>query len=102
DGIRDFHVTGVQTCALPILEVADLGSKNGTFVNGRRVERASLRDGDELRFGEAVVRVQWVGRVGPLVADDAPGPKVARPPELSEIGRASCREGGENWRGGGG
>src|SRR5207302_6366220 len=22
DGIRDFHVTGVQTCALPILEVA--------------------------------------------------------------------------------
>src|SRR5207302_6568915 len=22
DGIRDFHVTGVQTCALPILQVA--------------------------------------------------------------------------------
>src|SRR5207302_3275319 len=25
DGIRDFHVTGVQTCALPILAVADGG-----------------------------------------------------------------------------
>src|SRR5690606_39518371 len=24
DGIRDFHVTGVQTCALPILNNADL------------------------------------------------------------------------------
>src|SRR5690606_40537798 len=24
DGIRDFHVTGVQTCALPILELNDL------------------------------------------------------------------------------
>src|SRR5215475_15274691 len=24
DGIRDFHVTGVQTCALPILETARL------------------------------------------------------------------------------
>src|SRR5690606_40823078 len=23
DGIRDFHVTGVQTCALPILDAAD-------------------------------------------------------------------------------
>src|SRR5690606_40962951 len=23
DGIRDFHVTGVQTCALPILKFAD-------------------------------------------------------------------------------
>lgn len=65
------------------VEVADLGSKNGTFVNGRRVERASLRDGDELRFGEAVVRVQWVGRVGPSVPGDERGPRVARPPELS-------------------
>src|SRR5690606_40113417 len=24
DGIRDFHVTGVQTCALPIYEIAEL------------------------------------------------------------------------------
>src|SRR5690606_40214607 len=26
DGIRDFHVTGVQTCALPIYELTSLGS----------------------------------------------------------------------------
>src|SRR5690606_40079742 len=26
DGIRDFHVTGVQTCALPILIFADAGA----------------------------------------------------------------------------
>src|SRR5690606_40725403 len=25
DGIRDFHVTGVQTCALPILRIITLG-----------------------------------------------------------------------------
>src|SRR5690606_41161501 len=35
DGIRDFHVTGVQTCALPIWtphEVQDiLGTKKGEF-----------------------------------------------------------------------
>ena len=31
--------------------VRDLGSTNGTFVNGRRIESGTLRDGDELRFG---------------------------------------------------
>src|SRR6266508_5096900 len=29
DGIRDGHVTGVQTCALPISEVASLGRELG-------------------------------------------------------------------------
>jgi DNA-binding winged helix-turn-helix (wHTH) protein len=33
-------------------EVEDLASKNGTYVNGRRIEgRAPLADGDELRLG---------------------------------------------------
>src|SRR5207302_8067738 len=29
DGIRDFHVTGVQTCALPIWPIGPLGSDRG-------------------------------------------------------------------------
>ncbi len=29
----------------------DLGSSNGTFVNGRRVDELKLRDGDEIRVG---------------------------------------------------
>lgn len=33
------------------LEVTDLGSTNGTFVNGQRVERAILRDGDRIGVG---------------------------------------------------
>lgn len=32
------------------LEVEDLRSSNGTFVNGTKVEKSLLRDGDELRF----------------------------------------------------
>ena len=32
-------------------EVVDLGSVNGTFVNGKRVERAPIRDGDNLQVG---------------------------------------------------
>src|SRR5690606_40004171 len=35
DGIRDFHVTGVQTCALPIYEVQVLQSRdNPTYADG--------------------------------------------------------------------
>jgi hypothetical protein len=38
--------------------VRDLGSTNGTFLNGRRIERARLRDGDELRFGNTRMRFE--------------------------------------------
>lgn len=31
--------------------VSDLGSKNGTWLNGRRIDSAVLRNGDELYFG---------------------------------------------------
>jgi pSer/pThr/pTyr-binding forkhead associated (FHA) protein len=31
----------------------DLGSINGTFINGRRVKTARLEDGCEVRFGQA-------------------------------------------------
>jgi pSer/pThr/pTyr-binding forkhead associated (FHA) protein len=40
------------------LEVEDLESTNGTFVNGRRVERASLAPGDTLRIGRAELTVE--------------------------------------------
>ncbi len=38
--------------------VRDLGSTNGTFVNGRRIETAVLKDNDLLQFANAVFRVQ--------------------------------------------
>ena len=38
------------------LELEDLGSTNGTFVNGEKVTRARLSDGDTLTVG----RVQFV------------------------------------------
>lgn len=38
--------------------VRDLGSTNGTFLNGRRVEAGPLRDGDELRFGNTRMRFE--------------------------------------------
>jgi hypothetical protein len=36
--------------------LTDLGSTNGTFVNGSRVESVVLTDGDQVRFGSSVYR----------------------------------------------
>ena len=40
-----------------MLVVEDLRSTNGTFVNGRRVERAALGDGDRLTIGRVELAV---------------------------------------------
>ena len=42
------------------VEVSDLGSSNGTFVNGVRIESASVVVGDELTFGKVPFRVTAV------------------------------------------
>jgi pSer/pThr/pTyr-binding forkhead associated (FHA) protein len=40
------------------LEVVDLRSTNGTFVNDKRVEKASLAAGDRLRVGRVELVIQ--------------------------------------------
>lgn len=40
------------------LEVIDLSSTNGTFVNGKRVKRAHLHAGDRLKVGRVELRVE--------------------------------------------
>lgn len=35
--------------------IVDLGSANGTFVNGQRVDQATLRSGDQVRLGRTVL-----------------------------------------------
>jgi pSer/pThr/pTyr-binding forkhead associated (FHA) protein len=40
------------------LEVLDLESTNGTFVNDQRVEKASLATGDRLRIGRVELTVE--------------------------------------------
>jgi pSer/pThr/pTyr-binding forkhead associated (FHA) protein len=42
------------------LEVQDLESTNGTFVNGKKIDRAELKDGDELGVGRVTLRVEKV------------------------------------------
>ena len=63
--------------------LTDLGSTNGTFVNGRRVQQSPLSDGDMLQFGFVAAQVRVVpSLVKP--ADAPPDPKMA----ILIIGRA--------------
>lgn len=45
------------------VQVTDLGSSNGTFVNGRKVETCVLNSGDLLQLGLAPVNVRFQGSV---------------------------------------
>jgi pSer/pThr/pTyr-binding forkhead associated (FHA) protein len=49
------------TAAADKLEVVDLRSTNGTFVNGKRVQKAQLGDGDKLRVGRVELTIQMGG-----------------------------------------
>src|SRR3712207_9088722 len=74
DGIRDIGVTGVQTCALPILDA------------GRDVPRAAHAGGRPgARRAARALRRPAVA----LLRDDAAARR-----HRAEIGRASCRERG--------
>src|SRR5262249_60140788 len=77
DGIRDWSVTGVQTCALPIYVIVNAAMRQ-LFADTRRAARADL---PLLVIGET-----GSGKEGVARAFHRDGP---------QIGRASCRERGE-------
>ena len=43
------------------VDVTDLASTNGTFVNGKRVDRATLANGDTLRVGRVELTLERSG-----------------------------------------
>src|SRR5690606_39489644 len=82
DGIRDFHVTGVQTCALPILSrssTAVVVTRRETWVSP--AARRGRRAGRPTRSGQA-----------PYPTRFGSGPSSDAGSAAREIGRASCRE----------
>ncbi|MBL8601900.1 MAG: DUF4388 domain-containing protein [Myxococcales bacterium] len=43
--------------ASDVLAIEDLGSTNGTFVNGEKIKRARLKEGDRVLIGTSIVRI---------------------------------------------
>lgn len=96
---RDFPLTGPSTivgrrqeCALRVptkdvsrrhceivvagdkVSVKDLGSANGTYVNGKRVAESPLAAGDKLRIGPVVFMVQINGQPAKITPYDLKPP----------------------------
>src|SRR5690606_40237737 len=80
DGIRDFHVTGVQTCALPICSFTSCASFSIC-----RLVRSGVR-----LLGLAVL-APTLSSDTPISATTTPTSSAAQAGSI-KIGRASCRE----------
>src|SRR5256885_7847079 len=80
DGIRDYKVTGVQTCALPISDIHEKGEVEVALA-GRsfRIRREFLDDIAEQKLAACLANLRKA-----LL--------VLHSPTDNQIGRASCRE----------
>src|SRR5690606_40094943 len=86
DGIRDFHVTGVQTCALPIFALLRLALIPATSGH------------DFLPLAAARPFLAEIKKVVAWLPSTACRPLrgAGRSPPVCKIGRASCRGRGES------
>ncbi len=53
----------------PRCHLTDLDSRNGTYVNGERVQAAELKDGDEIRGGKTIFKVSITGAANRVTLD---------------------------------
>src|SRR5207302_5642740 len=92
-GIRDFHVTGVQTCALPISLALICNAYNEDQAPD---EKGNLETRVVMRFHPRIAPIKVA--VFPLLKNKPELVKKAKEvrdllrPHMNEIGRASCRE----------
>ena len=47
-----------------VITIEDLGSTNGTFVNGEKVERGTLKEGDRVLVGTNILKVMAISQDG--------------------------------------
>src|SRR5690606_39301189 len=91
-GIRGCHVTGVQTCALPIYADLVIGA---VLVPGAEAPKLITRDMVMgMKRGSVIVDIS-IDQGG--CAETSRPTTHAEPTFIVEIGRASCRERGAAW-----
>jgi pSer/pThr/pTyr-binding forkhead associated (FHA) protein/predicted Ser/Thr protein kinase len=74
------------------LTIEDLGSANGTFVNGRRIsDRQVLEAGDSVRIGTTTMEVSGSARAPAAVPSPPPAPAASPPPAPARPPRAPAR-----------
>jgi adenylate cyclase len=55
-----------------VCTVEDLGSRNGTYVNGQQIDRAQLNDGDRVVLGQFPLKLRSVASDNIILEDDDP------------------------------
>ncbi|MBZ5591640.1 MAG: DUF4123 domain-containing protein [Acidobacteriia bacterium] len=81
---NDTYLSGAHlevACDEQECRIRDLGSSNGTFVNGVKIDLAAVQEGDQVSAGETVFLVQMAGQEQ---AAAAPTPAV-EPPDGAQL-----------------
>ncbi|HYP97034.1 MAG TPA: DUF4388 domain-containing protein [Polyangiaceae bacterium] len=65
-----------------VISIEDLGSTNGTFVNGEKVERGTLKEGDRVLVGTNILKVMAISHDGDQQLD----------PKAVAAGRVTARQ----------
>jgi pSer/pThr/pTyr-binding forkhead associated (FHA) protein len=73
------------------VEIEDLGSTNGTFVNGERINHARLKEGDRILIGSNILKVVNLGmdHIEPATRRGSDPAEMARPAPVQRRGDAS-------------
>jgi adenylate cyclase len=79
------------------VRVQDLGSSNGTFVNGTKVSDTVVGDGDVVTFGKVAFKVQEVTppTVRPAIPTDGGFAQHPPPPEATIVRQVALEDSGE-------
>jgi pSer/pThr/pTyr-binding forkhead associated (FHA) protein len=72
------------------IKIEDLGSTNGTFVNGERVQSAELKAGDRVLIGTSIMKL--LASETPEAARPRRGPSAAPPPPVERPAPAATAE----------
>lgn len=74
-------------CEHEQITIEDLGSTNGTFVNGEKIKRASLKEGDRVLIGTSILKVVATDPGAP------PPPRRPQEPNVRHSGQAKTMSG---------
>src|SRR6478736_38457 len=71
-----------------VISIEDLGSTNGTFVNGEKVERGTLKEGDRVLVGTNILKVMAISHDGDQQLDPKafPAGRVTARQKMSRVG----------------
>ncbi|MFH1808453.1 MAG: AgmX/PglI C-terminal domain-containing protein [Pseudomonadota bacterium] len=87
--VSRIHAVIEVTASGEDISIIDMGSAEGTFVNGDKVTKVKLKDGDEIRLGDTRLVLQ-LGEVADTVAEAAAAAVVvAEDPAATELVRPS-------------